>query len=187
MLVYFLKDRAVPSQQVLSQKLLSIAVFRDCIEVGIYWHFIMMRLFQTQVSISQLPVHATQLVASEIAASFACATLPVLEELREDVRESDTHLRRPPRAVTCKTRHDVTVTVLALGQDGPALPSASCEALSTLSALSLRCGFASCKMGITVAVTKDAWAAWNRMHKALRALAYRQCSVNAGYSPFGGI
>ena len=147
----------------------------------------MMRLFQTQVSISQLPVHATQLVASEIAASFACATLPVLEELREDVREPDTHLRRPPRAVTCKTRHDVTVTVLALGQDGPALPSASCEALSTLFGLSLRCGFASCKMGITVAVTKDAWAAWNRMHKALRALAYRQCSVNAGYSPFGGI
>lgn len=91
MLVYFLKNRAVPSQQVLS-----ITVFRDCIEVEIYWHFIMMQLFQTQVSISQLPVCATQLVASEIAVSFACATLPVLEELREDVREPDTHLRRPP-------------------------------------------------------------------------------------------
>lgn len=96
MLVYFLKDRAVPSQQVLSQKLLSITVFRDCIEVGIYWHFVMMQLFQTRVSISQLPVCATQLVASEIAVSFACATLPVLEELREDVREPDTHLRRLP-------------------------------------------------------------------------------------------
>lgn len=96
MLVYFLKDRAVPSQQVLSPKLLSITVFRDCIEVGIYWHFTMMQLFQTQVSISQLPVHATQLVASGIVVSFACATLPVLEELREDVREPDTHLRRPP-------------------------------------------------------------------------------------------
>lgn len=59
--------------------------------------------------------------------------------------------------MTCETQHDVTVTALPLGQDGPALPSASCEALSKLTALFLRCGFASCKMGITVvAVTKDA-------------------------------
>ena len=59
--------------------------------------------------------------------------------------------------MTWASKTCLTVTVLALGQDGPALPSASCETFSKLSALFLRGGFASCKMGITVvAVTKDA-------------------------------
>lgn len=42
------------------------------------------------------------------------------------------------------------VKVLALGQDGPALPPASCETSSKLSAPSLRCDFPTYKMGITV-------------------------------------
>lgn len=103
----------------------------------------------------QLPIYSTQLVASEIALSFAHATLPVLEELRGNVRALTLspfchHLTRPP-AKKQHVRDTVVlqVKVLAISQDGLTLPPALCEALSKLFALSL-CDLPTCEMRITI-------------------------------------
>ena len=78
-------------------------------EGGIYWHFIMIGIFQPHVSISQLPVHAAQLVASEITVSFAYATRPLLEEPREPdtVSPLPSAHKTTRQAVACDSQHGI--------------------------------------------------------------------------------
>lgn len=133
---------------------------------------------------TRLPIHSTQLVASEIPLNFAHATLPVLEELRGNVRGLTLsplchHLARPP----AKQQHVrdsmvLQVKVLAVSQDGLAPPPALCEALSKLFALSL-CDLPTCEMRITIVVIIEGCHEKSRTNvsKVLRVELWRTVST----------
>lgn len=71
------------------------------------------------------------LLLLEFSVLYTCASVPALEELKGNVRAADiAYPLLPSHQISRAAARVLQVKVLALSQNGPARPPASCETLS---------------------------------------------------------